>query len=61
MPTLITSFSGSILIKDGAPLYEGFDLGPAANPPALTVALVNGFAVTGALCETDALAAVSSA
>jgi len=53
----------SILIKDGAPLYEGFAAfmetwGERSNPPALTVAMVNGFAVTGALCEIDALAAV---
>jgi enamine deaminase RidA (YjgF/YER057c/UK114 family) len=55
----------SILIKDEAPLYEGFAAfmeiwGERSNPPALTVALVNGFAVTGALCEIDALAAVPS-
>ena len=53
----------SILIKDGAPLYEGFAAfveiwGQRPNPPALTVAMVNGFAVTGALCEIEALAAV---
>jgi enamine deaminase RidA (YjgF/YER057c/UK114 family) len=56
----------SILIKDGAPLYEGFAAfmeiwGERSKPPALTVALVNGFAVTGALCEIDALAAAPSA
>ena len=55
----------SILIKDGAPLYEGFAAfveiwGQRPNPPALTVAMVNGFAVTGALCEIEALAAVPS-
>jgi enamine deaminase RidA (YjgF/YER057c/UK114 family) len=54
----------SILIKDGAPLYEGLppygDPGAAAHPPALTVAMVNGFAVTGALCEIEALAVVPS-
>jgi enamine deaminase RidA (YjgF/YER057c/UK114 family) len=55
----------SILIKDGAPLYEGFAAfmeiwGQRPNPPALMVAMVNGFAVTGALCEIDALAAVPS-
>ena len=55
----------SIMIKDGAPLYEGFAAfveiwGQRPNPPTLTVAMVNGFAVTGALCEIDALAAVPS-
>jgi enamine deaminase RidA (YjgF/YER057c/UK114 family) len=53
----------SILIKDGAALYEGFAAfveiwEERPNPPALTVAMVNGFAVTGALCEIEALAAV---
>jgi enamine deaminase RidA (YjgF/YER057c/UK114 family) len=28
------------------------------NPPALSVAMVSGFAGPGALCEIDALAAV---
>jgi enamine deaminase RidA (YjgF/YER057c/UK114 family) len=56
----------SIMIKDGAPLYEGFAAfveiwGQRPNPPALSVAIVTGFAVTGALCEIEALAAVPSA
>jgi enamine deaminase RidA (YjgF/YER057c/UK114 family) len=34
------------------------DLGQRSNPPALSVAIVSGFAVPGALCEIEALAAV---
>jgi enamine deaminase RidA (YjgF/YER057c/UK114 family) len=55
----------SIMIKDGAPLLEGFAAfmeiwGQRSNPPALSVAMVSGFAVPGALCEIEALAAVPS-
>jgi enamine deaminase RidA (YjgF/YER057c/UK114 family) len=34
--------------------------GQRPNPPALSVAMVSGFAVTGALCEIDAFAAATS-
>jgi enamine deaminase RidA (YjgF/YER057c/UK114 family) len=56
----------SILIKDGAPLMEGFAAfmevwGQRANPPAITGAFVSGLAVPGALVEINALAAVPSA
>jgi enamine deaminase RidA (YjgF/YER057c/UK114 family) len=52
-----------ILIKDGAPLMEGFAAfmevwGQRANPPAITGAFVSGLAVPGALVEIEALAAV---
>jgi enamine deaminase RidA (YjgF/YER057c/UK114 family) len=55
----------SIMIRDGAPLLEGFAAfveawGERSNPPAITVAIVTGFAVPGALCEIEALAAVPS-
>lgn len=55
----------SIMIRDGAPLLEGFTAftevwGQRPNPPAITVAIVTGFAVPGALCEIEALAAVPS-
>jgi enamine deaminase RidA (YjgF/YER057c/UK114 family) len=55
----------SILIKDGARPHEGSAAfveiwGQRSNPPALSVAMVSGFAITGALCEIDALAAVPS-
>jgi hypothetical protein len=54
------------LIKDAAPLNEGLcrlpeTWGERSNPPALTVAMISGFAVTGALCEIEALAAVPAA
>jgi hypothetical protein len=53
------------LIKDGARPHEGSAAfveiwGQRSNPPALSVAMVSGFAITGALCEIDALAAVPS-
>ena len=53
----------SIMIRDGAPLLEGFAAfveawGERSNPPAITVAIVTGFAVPGGLCEIEALAAV---
>src|SRR6187200_2724457 len=46
----------SIMIRDGAPLLEGFAAfveawGERSNPAAITVAIVTGFAVPGALCE----------
>jgi enamine deaminase RidA (YjgF/YER057c/UK114 family) len=55
----------SIMLRDGAPLLEGFAAfveawGERSNPPAITVAIVTGFAVPGALCEIEALAAVPS-
>ena len=55
----------SIMIRDGAPLLEGFAAfveawGERSNPPAITVAIVTGFAVPGALCEIEALATVPS-
>jgi len=55
----------SILIKDGAPLMEGYAAfmefwGQRNNPPAITSAFVSGFAVEGAWCEIEALAAVPS-
>ena len=55
----------SIMVRDGAPLLEGFAAfveawGERSNPPAITVAIVTGFAVPGALCEIEALAAVPS-
>ena len=55
-----------ILIKDGVSLMEGFTAfmevwGQRPNPPAVTSAFVSGFAVPGALCEIEALAAVPAA
>jgi enamine deaminase RidA (YjgF/YER057c/UK114 family) len=53
----------TILCVDGAPLREGFaafgEVWPSdVPPPAITVALVAGLAVPGALVEIDAVAAV---
>ena len=53
----------TILCVDGAPLVEGFCAfqevwPPDAPPPAITVALVAGLAVPGALVEIEAVAAV---
>jgi enamine deaminase RidA (YjgF/YER057c/UK114 family) len=55
----------SLLIKEGAPLQEGFAAfmevwGQRPNPPAITAAFVSGLAVPGALLEIEALAAVPS-
>jgi len=52
-----------ILIKDGAPLQEGFAAflevwGQRPNPPVITAAIVSNLGVPGALCEIEALAAV---
>jgi enamine deaminase RidA (YjgF/YER057c/UK114 family) len=56
----------SILIKDGVPLMEGFSAfmdvwGQRINPLAISVAIVSGFAVPGALREIEAFAAVPNA
>jgi enamine deaminase RidA (YjgF/YER057c/UK114 family) len=55
----------TILCVDGAPLAEGFcafeEFWPRdAPPPAITVALVAGLAVPGAMVEIEAMAAVAS-
>jgi enamine deaminase RidA (YjgF/YER057c/UK114 family) len=55
----------SIMVRDGERLLDGFASfmevwGQRPNPPALTLAIVSGFAVPGALCEIEALAAVPS-
>jgi enamine deaminase RidA (YjgF/YER057c/UK114 family) len=54
-----------ILIKEGAPLQEGFAAflevwGQRPNPPVITAAIVSNLGVPGALCEIEALAAVPS-
>jgi enamine deaminase RidA (YjgF/YER057c/UK114 family) len=54
-----------ILIKEGAPLQEGFAAflevwGQRPNPPVITAAIVSNLGVPGALCEIEALAAVRS-
>ncbi|MBF6075895.1 RidA family protein [Nocardia beijingensis] len=53
----------TILIREGEPLGDGFAAfgevwGGRPNPPAITVAQVAGFAVPGAVCEIEAVAAV---
>jgi enamine deaminase RidA (YjgF/YER057c/UK114 family) len=53
----------TVLCVEGAPLAEGFaafgDVWPRdAPPPAITVAIVAGLAVPGALVEIEAVAAV---
>jgi enamine deaminase RidA (YjgF/YER057c/UK114 family) len=53
----------TVLCVQGVPLHEGFaafgEIWPrAAAPPAITVAMVAGLAVPGALVEIEAMAAV---
>lgn len=53
----------TILVRDGEPLHDGFDAflqawGGRANPPAITVAMVKGLGVPGAVVEIEAVAAV---
>ncbi|MBF6301866.1 RidA family protein [Nocardia amamiensis] len=53
----------TILIREGESLQDGFAAfgevwGRRPNPPAITVAQVAGFAVPGAVCELEAIAAV---
>jgi enamine deaminase RidA (YjgF/YER057c/UK114 family) len=53
----------TVLCVEGAPLHEGFaafgEVWPRdAAPPAITVAIVSGLAVPGALVEIEAVAAV---
>ncbi|MEM8545198.1 MAG: RidA family protein [Cyanobacteria bacterium P01_H01_bin.119] len=53
----------NILILAGQPANEGFEAfksvwGQDANPPAITIAFVSGFAVPGALVEIDAIAVI---
>ncbi|WP_067476378.1 RidA family protein [Nocardia amamiensis] len=53
----------TILIREGESLQDGFAAfgevwGRRPNPPAITVAQVSGFAVPGAVCEIEAVAAV---
>ncbi|MGK8501564.1 RidA family protein [Nocardia asiatica] len=55
----------TILIREGEPLQDGFAAfaevwGDRPNPPAITVAQVAGFAVPGAVCEIEAVAAVAA-
>jgi enamine deaminase RidA (YjgF/YER057c/UK114 family) len=56
----------TVLCVEGAPLHEGFaaftEVWPRdAAPPAITVAIVSGLAVPGALVEIEAIAAVRPA
>ncbi|HZG89148.1 MAG TPA: RidA family protein [Pseudonocardia sp.] len=60
---LIDVVKWTILVVDGAPIQEGFavfgEVWPRrAAPPAITVAVVAGLAVPGALVEVEAVAAV---
>lgn len=53
----------TILVTEGADLREGFAAfgevwGNRLDPPAITVALVSGLAVPGAVVEIEAVAAV---
>lgn len=53
----------TILVVDGVPFEPGFAAfmrawGDRPNPPAITMAVVRGLAVPGALIEIDAIAAV---
>jgi enamine deaminase RidA (YjgF/YER057c/UK114 family) len=53
----------SILVKEGAPILEGFGAymevwGGRPNPPTVVAAFVRDLAVAGALIEIEALAAV---
>lgn len=53
----------TILCVDGQPLREGFAAfaevwGNRPNPPAISVAMVSGLAVPGAVVEIEAIAAV---
>jgi enamine deaminase RidA (YjgF/YER057c/UK114 family) len=53
----------TILCKSGEPLEDGFAAflevwGMRPNPPAITVALVDGLGVPGAVVEIEAIAAV---
>ncbi len=53
----------TILCRDGEPLQDGFAAflevwGRRPNPPAITVAMVAGLAVPGAVVEIEAVAAV---
>ncbi|MGK8522039.1 RidA family protein [Nocardia asteroides] len=55
----------TILIREGESLQDGFAAfgevwGDRPNPPAITVAQVAGFAVPGAVCEIEAVAAVAA-
>lgn len=55
----------NIFILAGQPANEGFEAfrsvwGIDANPPAITVAFVSGFAVPGALVEIDAIAVIEA-
>ncbi len=56
----------TILVVEGQPVEQGFGAfmevwGNRPNPPAITVAIVAGLAVPGALCEIEAVAAVAGA
>ncbi|MBF6466050.1 RidA family protein [Nocardia beijingensis] len=53
----------TILVREGESMQEGFAAfsevwGGRPNPPAITVVQVAGFAVPGAVCEIEAVAAV---
>ncbi|MEU2039091.1 RidA family protein [Nocardia niwae] len=53
----------TILVREGESMQDGFAAfgevwGGRPNPPAITVAQVAGFAVPGAVCEIEAVAAV---
>lgn len=61
--SLIDVVKWTILCRDGEPLQDGFGAfmqawGGRPNPPAITVAMVSGFAVPGAVVEIEAVAAV---
>ncbi|WP_067816284.1 RidA family protein [Nocardia inohanensis] len=53
----------TILVAAGEPVQDGYQAflevwGTRENPPAITVAVVAGFARPGVLCEIEAIAAV---
>lgn len=55
----------TILVVDGAPLQDGFAAfgevwGQRPDPPVITLAVVAGLGVPGALVEIEAVAAVTS-